>query len=371
MAGRGRRLDGRHAGPRVGGHVPRAGGPWCPSPRRRRPVPSRSSCSRVGRLAIELDPKWRGGDYYDAEPGDGPHAGLALARMIAQITYRSDAVFEERFGRDVLDQLEDVHPRGSASTSRATSTTTAPSSSAGSTPTPTCASTGPWTCTTSAATGAASSGPCGGVTAPTLILSICSDTLYPRHQQEATHAGLLTGGAPSYHVTIDSPDGHDGFLIETESGRRRAGGLPHPSREERCGDPRWPIRPNVRPRTPRPGPSGPGATDNDTAPGPDPVGDDHVRDPDRRTRAAAWPRRSAPTASTAATATRRCRASRRPSPSSRGPRAARAFASGMGAMTARRARPRARRATTSSPSASSTPAPSCCCRRSAPASAST
>ena len=44
------------------------------------------SFSRVGRLAVQLDPKWRGGDYYDAAPGDGPHAGLALARMIAHIT---------------------------------------------------------------------------------------------------------------------------------------------------------------------------------------------------------------------------------------------------------------------------------------------
>ena len=33
----------------------------------------------VGRRAIRLDPKWRGGDYYDAAPGDGPHEGLAVA----------------------------------------------------------------------------------------------------------------------------------------------------------------------------------------------------------------------------------------------------------------------------------------------------
>ena len=50
---------------------------------------------------------------------------------------------------------------------------------------------------------------------PTLNLSISSDTLYPPHQQEAIHAALLAGGAPSRHVTIDSPHGHDGFLVET------------------------------------------------------------------------------------------------------------------------------------------------------------
>ena len=54
----------------------------------------------IGRRAIELDPRWRGGDYYDAEPGDGPEEGLAVARMVAQVTFRSDNVFTERFGRD-------------------------------------------------------------------------------------------------------------------------------------------------------------------------------------------------------------------------------------------------------------------------------
>ena len=31
----------------------------------------------IGRRAIALDPRWRGGEYYDAEPGDGPEDGLA------------------------------------------------------------------------------------------------------------------------------------------------------------------------------------------------------------------------------------------------------------------------------------------------------
>ena len=59
--------------------------------------------SAVGRMALALDPRWRGGDYYDAEPGDGPHRGLAVARAIAQIHYRSDESFDERFGRALVD----------------------------------------------------------------------------------------------------------------------------------------------------------------------------------------------------------------------------------------------------------------------------
>jgi homoserine O-acetyltransferase/O-succinyltransferase len=61
----------------------------------------------VGRRAIRLDPRWRGGDYYDAAPGDGPHEGLAIARELAQITFRTDEVFTDRFGRDLGDKRPD------------------------------------------------------------------------------------------------------------------------------------------------------------------------------------------------------------------------------------------------------------------------
>jgi homoserine O-acetyltransferase len=47
-------------------------------------------------MAIEADPAWRGGRY---RPGEGPSAGLAAARSIAMITYRSAAEFAARFGR--------------------------------------------------------------------------------------------------------------------------------------------------------------------------------------------------------------------------------------------------------------------------------
>ncbi len=48
------------------------------------------------RLAIEADAAWAGGRY---RPGEGPVAGLAAARAIAMITYRSQVEFGERFGR--------------------------------------------------------------------------------------------------------------------------------------------------------------------------------------------------------------------------------------------------------------------------------
>lgn len=48
------------------------------------------------RMAIEADPAWKEGRY---PAGEGPTAGLAAARAIAMITYRSALEFEQRFGR--------------------------------------------------------------------------------------------------------------------------------------------------------------------------------------------------------------------------------------------------------------------------------
>ncbi len=50
----------------------------------------------VQRMAIEADPAWRKGRY---PPGQGPTAGLAAARALAMITYRTAKEFDARFGR--------------------------------------------------------------------------------------------------------------------------------------------------------------------------------------------------------------------------------------------------------------------------------
>ncbi|RLT08012.1 MAG: homoserine O-acetyltransferase [Planctomycetota bacterium] len=51
----------------------------------------------VGRRAICTDPNFHGGQYYDKP--QGPSVGLALARMVAHITYLSDASIEMKFSR--------------------------------------------------------------------------------------------------------------------------------------------------------------------------------------------------------------------------------------------------------------------------------
>lgn len=57
----------------------------------------------VGRQAIMADPAWADGDYY-AGNGNGPEAGLAVARMAAHITYLSEEGLTEKFGRRLQDR---------------------------------------------------------------------------------------------------------------------------------------------------------------------------------------------------------------------------------------------------------------------------
>lgn len=56
--------------------------------------------NEVARRAILLDSNFSQGDYYALPPEQRPNAGLALARMIGTITYLTDAVLQEMFGRN-------------------------------------------------------------------------------------------------------------------------------------------------------------------------------------------------------------------------------------------------------------------------------
>jgi homoserine O-acetyltransferase len=57
----------------------------------------------VGRRAVYADSGFRGGDYYGTE---GPRYGLAIARMVAHITYLSEDSIELKFGRRLQDSSQ-------------------------------------------------------------------------------------------------------------------------------------------------------------------------------------------------------------------------------------------------------------------------
>lgn len=172
--------------------------------------------SMVGRRAVQADPGFAGGDYYDRPAGEGPHRGLILARQIAQIHYRSEEVFEARFGRELLDPLDaagtfsldqrfsvegylDYHGRklvrrfDANSYLRLNKAMDLHDVGRG-------------------RGGVAAA--LGRVRGPALVMSIRSDMLYPPYQQEELRDGLLAAGVRCGFFEIDSPDGHDGFLIE-------------------------------------------------------------------------------------------------------------------------------------------------------------
>jgi homoserine O-acetyltransferase len=63
--------------------------------------------NEVARRAIVTDPDFNGGDFYavDGRPETKPKRGLRIARMIGHITYLSDDVMNEKFGRELRSTL--------------------------------------------------------------------------------------------------------------------------------------------------------------------------------------------------------------------------------------------------------------------------
>jgi homoserine O-acetyltransferase len=172
--------------------------------------------STVQRFAIALDPKWRGGDYYDAAPGDGPHRGLALARQIAHITYRTDSVFEERFGLGSDDQLDvftlwqrfDVESyldyQGTKLVKRFDANSYLRISKAMDLH------------DIGRRRPGGVEGVLGRLPVPVLTMSVDTDALFWPDQQARIRDGIRAGGGRCDHVTITSPDGHDAFLLATD-----------------------------------------------------------------------------------------------------------------------------------------------------------
>lgn len=62
--------------------------------------------------AIKIDPRWRGGHYYEASAGDGPHNGLALARRISFQNFRTPAELNERFDRSSQSEISPLGAGG-------------------------------------------------------------------------------------------------------------------------------------------------------------------------------------------------------------------------------------------------------------------
>jgi len=162
--------------------------------------------------AIRADPTFRGGDYYDAGPGEGPHRGMGIARRIGHLSYRSESELAMRFGRapqpgedpyaggryaveSYLDHHADKLARRFDAGSYVVLSEAMNHHDVG-----------------RGRGGLAHA--LGGVRCTVALAGIDSDRLYPLYQQREI-AALLPGG-PEVTV-IESLYGHDSFLIESEA----------------------------------------------------------------------------------------------------------------------------------------------------------
>lgn len=165
--------------------------------------------------AIMTDPQFRNGYYYDEKPGDGPHRGLALARRMALLNYRSSNELNQRFerswqssvsplgggGRFAVESYLDFHgnkfTRRFDANSYITLVEAMNSHDVG------------------RGRGSVEEA-LASIKAKSLVVGIDSDRLFPIEDQQriADHiGGELVGG--KLHV-IESAYGHDGFLIEKQ-----------------------------------------------------------------------------------------------------------------------------------------------------------
>jgi homoserine O-acetyltransferase len=168
-----------------------------------------------GRRAIRMDPRWRGGDYYGAAPGDGPHEGLATARMMSMMTFRSDDVFSARFGRETVESVDGftlwqrfqveryLEYQGDKLVRRFDANS--------------------YLILTKAmdlhdlARGRGGYAPAfARLRAPLLSVGIDSDILYPAHQSREIVELAQAEGVDARYAQLRSPHGHDAFLIETD-----------------------------------------------------------------------------------------------------------------------------------------------------------
>ncbi|MEJ1088885.1 homoserine O-acetyltransferase [Microbacterium sp. Mu-80] len=163
---------------------------------------------------VRMDPRFAGGEYYDAGLGEGPHRGLALARRMALLNYRSPIELNQRFqrswqsgvsplgrgGRFAVESYLDFH--GNKFTRRFDANS--------------------YITVVEAMNSHDIGRDRGGVeqalhtvTAKTLVLGIDTDRLFPVDGQQRIARSIpnLIGDEA---VVLTSDFGHDGFLIETD-----------------------------------------------------------------------------------------------------------------------------------------------------------
>ena len=169
------------------------------------------------REAIRLDPNWNNGHYDDARY---PEAGMSIARKLGVITYRSAMEWVGRFARIRLDS-EQREEDPFAFEFQVESYLAAHARRFVRSFDPNCylylSRASDWFDLAEHAPAQA-----GGVDAAlrhvdverALVIGVETDILFPLTQQEQIAGGLRAAGAEVDFVALDSPQGHDAFLVD-------------------------------------------------------------------------------------------------------------------------------------------------------------
>lgn len=166
------------------------------------------------REAIRLDPNWNNGRYDDERY---PEAGMSIARKLGVITYRSAMEWVGRFARIRLDaDQRDDDPFGFEFQVESYLAGHARRFVRGFDPN--CylylSRASDWFDVGEHAGGSADAALRRIALERALVIGVETDILFPLTQQQQIADGLREGGAEVDFVALDSPQGHDAFLVD-------------------------------------------------------------------------------------------------------------------------------------------------------------
>ncbi|MGF6709423.1 homoserine O-acetyltransferase [Luteibacter sp. W1I16] len=178
------------------------------------------------REAIRLDPHWNEGRYGGDE---WPEHGMSIARKLGVITYRSAMEWNGRFARIRLDpeQRDDSEPFGFEfqvesyleGHARRFNRQFDPNSYLY------LSRASDWFDMAEYGEGDVMRGLARIHVERALVIGVSTDILFPLEQQETIAKGLEAAGAQVEFVALDSPQGHDAFLVDIENYSRAIGGF--------------------------------------------------------------------------------------------------------------------------------------------------
>ncbi|HET6804523.1 MAG TPA: homoserine O-acetyltransferase [Frateuria sp.] len=181
------------------------------------------------REAIRLDPHWNGGDY-DIHGTDGryPEMGMSIARKLGVITYRSAMEWNGRFARIRLDpEKREEEPFGFEF--QVESYLQGHAQRFVRSFDPNCylylSRASDWFDIGEYGNGDIMEGLKRIHVERALVIGVSTDILFPLEQQEQIATGLSAAGARVEFVALDSPQGHDAFLVDIPNYSRAIGGF--------------------------------------------------------------------------------------------------------------------------------------------------